>query len=396
MKKRFLSLWILAALVCAMAFPGCTEPVPTAQQVPDSTAPSEQTSAPTEQKKLDRIAPVGEIPEEFQTVLAENSFYGVSAFAGRLLKTEITSMDPENRTVVHRVWMMDLYGKVLGEFSCSTDAACHVTTLTATADGGFLFVLGFYDHAYDRNTWASDKGFASRVIKCDREGALQFDTAISGIEGSGLAYCFEKDGKFYFFGDIQTPQTKNRGVYSPTDVYMAVLDANGTLLDSRCIPGSDFDSLITAEVCEDGFLLTISAQSDDGEFAGSDSGGYPVDWVFTVSDSFAVTEKKKETGRDYFDYRIGEKDGVPVYRSSVLLDGFDAGDPRAYIDYGDFYLIVSERETGIYENTPPMISSIWYYTETVYSGYSQDGVLLFRAAVDSSPDYDARVEDMAS
>ena len=85
-----------------------------------------------------------------------------------------------------------------------------------------------------------------------------------------------------------------------------------------------------------------------------------------------------------------------MYRSSVLLDGFDAGDPRAYIDYGDFYLIVSERETGIYENTPPMISSIWYYTETVYSGYSQDGALLFRAAVDSSPDYDARVEDMAS
>jgi hypothetical protein len=36
-----------------------------------------------------------------------------------------------------------------------------------------------------------------------------------------------------------------------------------------------------------------------------------------------------------------------------------------------------------------MISSIWYYRETVYSAYDADGKIIFRAAVDSSPDYDA-------
>jgi hypothetical protein len=55
-------------------------------------------------------------------------------------------------------------------------------------------------------------------------------------------------------------------------------------------------------------------------------------------------------------------------------------------------LLVSTNRTGIYENTPPYISRIWYYTETVYSAYDYSGNLLFRAAVDSTPDYDARIQ----
>ena len=62
------------------------------------------------------------------------------------------------------------------------------------------------------------------------------------------------------------------------------------------------------------------------------------------------------------------------------------------MDYGDSYLVVSENATGVYKNIPFAISSIWYYTETVYSLYDYSGKLLFRASVDSSPDYDARIE----
>ena len=88
-----------------------------------------------------------------------------------------------------------------------------------------------------------------------------------------------------------------------------------------------------------------------------------------------------------FDIWLGEVDGVPIYSNSNLFNGFDAGTPTAVIDYGDFYLIVSENDTGVYENTPSYISSVWYYTETVYSAYNKNGDLLFRASTDSSPDY---------
>ncbi len=339
------------------------------------------------QEELKKVEQVGEIPDTFKEVVENNVFKAVTAFDGRLLKAEICSVDEENKSVIHQVRMMDTYGKELAAYVCSTDDSYHVSTLTATDDGGFLFVLGFQDYSNFPNGWASDKGVASRVIKCDNYGNLQFDTLFEGIEGAALQYCFEENGQFYLFGELQTSETKTQGVYSPTDIYMAILDKDGRIMKSQCIAGSDYDILGVAEVSGDCFVLSVSSQSDDGEFVGSNSKGYPVDWIITVNDSLEVIDKKKESGRDFKDGRIGEKEGSPVYQSDNLLNGFDAGSPKAFIDYGNFYLIVSENITGIYENQPLMISSMWYYTETVYSAYDYNGELLFRASVDSTPDY---------
>lgn len=374
--KRYSPL-LCFLMVFAVLVSGCADEAPPAAQ--DGPKAVEQ---------------VGQVPEEFQAVVAENRFHGVAAFGDRVLKAEVVSEDEEARTVTHRVAMMDLYGQELAACTLSSDDACHIDTLTATGDGGFLFVLGFRDYARSQNEWASDGGFASRVVKCDASGNIQFDTALSETEGTALEFCFEKDGRFYFFGTVQTPETKTRGTYSATDIHMAILDDQGTVLKRSLIAGSDFDSLDAAEASDGGFVLSVSSQSEDGDFSGSGSGGYPMDWVITVSDALEVTAQEKRSGRAYSDRRIGELDGTAVYQSSELLEDFDAGRPTAFLDYGDFYLIVSENNTGSYENTPVFFSSIWYYTETVYSAYDADGTLLFRAAVDSSPDYDAIVEGL--
>ena len=142
--------------------------------------------------------------------------------------------------------------------------------------------------------------------------------------------------------------------------------------------------------------ISRSSQSDDGNFEGSRSKGYPKDWIFTVDDNLEIVRQKKKSGRDFDDGRIGEKDGAPIYKSNALLKNFDAGTPMAFIDYGDFYLIVSDNMTGIYENTPITISSIWYYTETVYSAYDNNGELIFRATVDSTPRYDSLIAKLIS
>ncbi len=330
----------------------------------------------------------------FDNIVANNLFKDITAFEKRLLKTEISSVDKEKRTVTHLIKLMDLYGNTLAEHECSVDDAYHVTTLTATQDGGFLFVLGFRDHAYEQNVWASDKGFASRVIKCDATGKVQFDATFNEITGSALNYCFEKDEKFYLFGETETPHTKTRGVHSPTDIYMTVLDKKGNCLSTQLIKGSDYDSLASAEICDNGFLLSIESQSEDGDFIGSGSKGYPVEWIFTVNNNLEIIEKEMETGREYFDYKLGEKNRSPIYMSNTLFDNFDAGRPTAIINYDDFYLIVSEHNTGVYEKTPPYINSVWYYTETVYSAYDNSGNLLFRDSVDSTPDYDDMIVPM--
>lgn len=369
---------LCSILMVILILGGCTDEKMTA----DTGLAADRENYPT-------LQPVGQLPDEFEKVVENNEFKNIVAFDGRLLKTELSDVNEKDRTATQNVIMMDVYGNMLSSYSISSDDAYSVRTLIATEDGGFLFVLGFEDYAYGQSTWASDNGFASRIIKCDKRGKLQFDTALDGVEGDALRVCLEKDENYYFFGTMQTPETKTRGVYSCTDVYMSVLDKNGNFLKSQCIAGSDFDSLEEAEIGDNGFILSISSQSDDGDFSGSDSDGYPTDWIFYVNNDLEITKKQRQSGRDFFDIRIGEKEGSPVYMSDDLFKDFDAGMVTAFIDYGSFYMIVSERNTGEYENTPPMINSIWYYTETVYSGYDENANLIFRTMVDSSPDYDA-------
>lgn len=373
--KRF-SLFLCLLMVAAALLPGCKTEVP---------AVTRTDPAP--------VAQSGQVPEALRTVVAENLFCGATACSDRVLKAE--SVEQEARSVEHRVQMLDLYGNELAQCVLESDDSYHISTLTATEDGGFLFVLGFRDHALSQDIWASDNGYASEICKVDADGVIRFRTVLPQMEGAALEFCFEQEGKFYFFGNLQTPETQTRGTYSPTDIYMTVLDAEGEILDSRTIAGSDFDDLLAAEPTEEGFLLSVRSQSDDGDFTGSNSGGYGVDWVITVNTALEIVKQEKATGRSYQDRSsLGVLNGETVYPDSPLLADYDAGTPTAVLDYGEYHLIVSENTTGIYKNTPVFISSIWLYTETVYSGFSPEGELLFRSAVDSSPDFDAMAAEI--
>ena len=352
--------------------------------------------APTvpERKDLMPVEQVGIVPAEFENIVSDNLFYDVTAFADRLLKAQCISVDENAHTADYQVKMMDLYGNVLASCPYKTGDTHRIGTLTATRDGGFLFVSAFEDRAYEPNVWASDNGVTSHAVKCDKNGNIEWDASFDNYEGDALRFCFERDNKYYFFGDNQVPETKNRGVYSLTDIYMTVLSEEGKLIQDRRLSGSDFDDLENAEIVNGVFLLSIRSQSDDGDFAGSKSGGYGVKWTFELGEKLNIIDRKIAEGRDYFDDRLGEKNGVTIYASNQLFKEFDAGSPEAYIDYGDFYLIISVHATGVYEHTPKTISSIWYYRETVYSAYDQDGKLIFRSSVDSSPDYDSLVKEM--
>lgn len=334
--------------------------------------------------------PVGEVPLWLQGVMARNLFADVTVCDGCLLRRETLPAEKENQ-VIRRVQKLDLHGNELAACEITCDECYDIWAMTALKDGGFLFVLGFSDWATDRDSRASDDGFASRVIRCGADGQILFDTALPGLEGGALVYCFEtgegENAKYCLFGTAETPETKRRGIASPGDIYMLMLDARGAVLKERRFGGTDFDDLRVAERSGDGFLLSVWAQSEDGDFAGSGSNGYPVDWVITVNDEFEVTAMEKRKGRSILNDPIGFRDGAPVYRDEAFPRGFDAGTPVALIDEGDVTLVVSENITGIYEDTPPYISAIWYYTETVYSGYDAEGRLLFRAAVDSTPEH---------
>ena len=332
--------------------------------------------------ELDRIEPYGTVPPEFQDII-KNNYFGsnVKAFSDRLIKTEQTLKAGENDKMTARIIMTDLYGAPLAQREVILEDYCSIETAIVTSDGGFLYVIG-YGGYYAPQT---GNDFSSRVIKCDSSGNVQFDTELDGIRGSALHYCFEEGDRYYFFG------TNHEYVYEMRDlrdVHIAVLNASGELIKTRTIGGSEEDYLSSAGISPDGFFeLSTRSYSNDGDYSGIGIYNSMLDdIIFSVDRDLNIVKKKVQDWRNLGDKkRIGEKDGSAVLRSDPLFEGFDAGTPIVYIDYGDFYLIVSNHATGPYPYQPPQISSIWYCYETVYSAYDTNGTLLFRSAVDDFP-----------
>ena len=334
------------------------------------------------------ITPVGTVPTAFESIIKENLFADATAFADCLLKWEHTEQG-------YLISMYGFDGVLLAQSSITADIEnLSVTALCATSDGGFLFGLGFYDHYNaDEQSWASESGVYSRIVKCDASGQTEWDITLDNYAGGMLDTCLELDGAYYFFGEQETPKTATLGVYSPTDIHITKLGLDGTVVKTAIVAGSDYDSLHNVKVQDGMFLLYCRSQSVDGDFSNA---SYDVsgEWEITVSTSLELLQMQ-EIEYTYESY-IGILDGRCITDEDKLFADFEDGRVTALVDYGEFYVVVSENVTGIYENTPPTISALWCYTETVCGAYDKQGDLLWKTAVDSSPPYDQMVEKFYS
>lgn len=322
------------------------------------------------------VEPVGTVPEEFRNIVDNNQFRSADAYADRLISCHYVS-DKE-----WLIEMVDFHGNSLAVHPVDIESTSHyVRNVIGTDDGGFLYTICFEDHVNPDGIWASESGVYSKIVRCDKSGDIEWVLTLEDYHSPMLSECFEAEDGFYFFGEQETPETKKLGVVSPTDIHLLKVSKDGTQNQSDIIAGSDYDQVYSAEYKDNVFLLYCSSQSSDGDFK---SAG---EYCITVDQELKVLSM--EPVDDVFmDFRIlGYIDGNPIRYSSKTVDNFSDGSIQSIIDYGDFYLIVSSNITGIYENTPPMISSLWYYFETVYGAYDEDGNILWKATVDSSPDY---------
>lgn len=329
------------------------------------------------------VTPVGNVPAAFEQIVKDNLFADATAFTDRLLKWEYTEHG-------YLISMYDFSGKLIASHSCTTDIdTFHISSLIATSDGGFLFGLGFYDHYNaDEQAWESEKGVYSRIIKCNADGQTQWDVKLENYTNQMLRECIELNGAYYFFGAQETPQTNTTGVSSPSDIHMMILDTDGSIKKASVLAGSDYDMFYNVNHQSDTFILQCRSQSKDGDYsdANYDTAGM---WEISLDANLQVLEMK-QIEHDCGDY-VGILDNNVIMSKDAILSNYPDGRVTALLDYGDYYLIISENITGIYENTPPTISSLWYYTETVYAAYDKQGILLWKAAVDSTPPYDQMI-----
>ena len=177
--------------------------------------------------------------------------------------------------------------------------------------------------------------------------------------------------------------------YGETDIYVLVLDSKGNVISQKYFGGSDFDYLYDAEERDDTFLLSVYSQSDDRDFAGSDYHndglhGMPPYYMVKLNEELKITEitEMKRADVNFYWNRVGEKDGRYIYAQDEMFSDYDAGRPGAYIEFVDYYLIVSNHPFGL-RPVPATVNSVHYYVETVYSAYDYSGKLIFRTAVDN-------------
>lgn len=336
------------------------------------------------------VEPVGTVPEAYVEVVQQNLLGSVQFMEGGLFTYH--SID-NGKTVFERI---DTKGQTMA--SCEIECGeLRVSTIAGTSDGGFLIALGLIDREVERGVWLSDSGVMSCVIKCAEDGTVEWVRELPDVTARMLLECYETASGYVFFGERENGR-RRRGYNPPTDLSCLTINTAGEFISLHTIGGSDFDSFDRSERTYWGYTIFASISSQDGDFAAF-AGRFrgTLSLRLEVNEDFNILSMKETDWQVGSADMIGSVDGQPVvfYRSYPnlgLLRDFDAGNPLLVLDEGDFVLVVSRNITGVYENTPIFVSAIWYYYETVYSAYTKDGRLLWRAAVDSSPDYDAWIQ----
>ena len=353
----------------------------TTSETPEQIAADSEAFRTFEEESLGHVAWVGTVPQEFSTVIETNAFAGAVAVPGGVLKAVSADADNDGRFDTADIFLMDPYGNEIGRCQYDLDGFHIIQTLTATSDGGFLFVYGFEDRALPTGGWGSEGGFESRIVKCAGSGEIEWTLSLPDCEGWALQFCLEKNGSYYVFGSKEAPETKRIGVYSITDVQILRVSAAGELEQTVLFSGSDYDWFQDVEPLSDGFLLYLSSQSSDGDFAYESGDGYEKSWKFVLDESLRCVSKEKTGGYWRGTDRVGALNGKTVYSDDAMFDGYDAGTVLLVLDYDSFYLIVSRNLTEEIE-TPPYVNARWYNSETVYSAFDKTGKLLWRSAVD--------------
>lgn len=333
--------------------------------------------------ELSKAEECGTVPEEYKAIIENDLLNGLriggcAAFGDRFL-TEKRS--EEGREIT----LYDSCGALLASRFISKDEIGDrfVDLLLATSDGGFIYAVEA-DMVSDSHGGAMIS--PACIVKCGADGEVEWTAEPEDIYVSELCCAFEREGAYYVFGEYgELPVGGYR------HILMLKLGPDGSELSRNTVAGSDFDSFCWAEETETGFRLHVDSQSRNGDFFPAKGEKPPYYGRYFIVETDMELEKKNVTlGKteycDRWHYFAGTLKGESIEQNRGMKGV--PGYVKLVLDRGDTYLIVSENNTGIFEHTPPTVSAIWYYTETVYSVFDKDGQLIARRAFDSSREWE--------
>lgn len=405
--KRFLILLIVVTAVLS----ACTSN----EHITQTSVPENTNETKPIELRID-TTPLWELSEETQRTIIDSELLinGVKTKEGYFLANNIPCP-------IATIEKYDNYGRKLWTKEYEYDyESVNIKHIIATKDGGFCFSI------YPSPNLSS---VAPAFIKCNKEGKIiwrldfEHNSVIDDIHEG-------KNDDILIFSSFRS----NSGLDS---IYSLRIDSSGTLIEEKTLGGSDFDWIRkTYDFGDIGTLALIATQSSDGTFAASND-GYPVEvlalfdddlnikWHHTIDNFWCNTcivsggfiymstygdnsiQKLDQKGellweqphsKDGFEF-VGEyKDMLVTYGSNKLTFIDDTAKVIDYIPftygttikglvpYDEGFLVISERITGKIK-TPEYVSAQWYKTELVYTGYDQEGNVVWQEAHDNTPEH---------
>jgi hypothetical protein len=320
------------------------------------------------------IEHIGEVPKEFVDIINQNVFADIQISGGKVIKYA----DPP-----YNIEVYDLSGKLLHRIDIQTDVPefwYYEHKVHSLSDGTYLFVVPY------QVTYSSQgKNIINdRVVRFDENGKVIFDIDLD-IKASGFEFFAETDDA-YILAD---------GSYQRRYCHFIKIDKSGKITKKIEMGGDEYDRLYVVRYVNGTLYALMRNRSLTGR------SNVPVVTVKFDSDLNVIGYADREN----FPYKERDTHTFEyTYVSEFLESRFPdkeketeapSGMPHlatAVIEYDDFILLVSEHDTKHYYPLL-LMSTPFSFTETVYTAYSHDGEILWRAAVDST-DYEslARLE----
>jgi len=312
------------------------------------------------------------------------------------------------------------------------DAILRLSHLIIAASTDDSFVIGF---SFERYWTVEGSVYYDPVLaKCDKNGDLLWHKEYKGFESTAFKKIFiRSDGKIITIGTTKQPGTDRQA-----DIYVSMLKPDGQVINEKYYGGPEMMELFRDAGYIDGIGLAamIDAQSGGNYFSSPiggnllvlfDDDNLNIKWSLAIPLFFrmavtneavyllklssvtpdSILRKIDFNGKIVFDETIDHRGAVAANfvgnsryglliqnedkelvfyqdKSSAMTIEFNDGKAYRIMELDDGFIIVSVKVTGILP-TPIYISTIWFSTDIIYSGYDANGKLLWRYAYDNTP-----------
>ena len=320
------------------------------------------------------LKPIGEVPQKFKKIV-ENDLFGGADYANGIVYTVSNDDD-----YVY-VNFYDKYGETLSEVKLERGGEYYpaVHEIHPTLDGNYIMVFDSSRRSVDGKWVVRPQKF----VRFSLDGEVLSETVLGNDFVGELGHFFETDSGYIFVGDCDAEKV---GTITTNDIALLKLDFDGNIVKFVQDGGNHHDRISRVEQTKRGIKVYFYMNTSSTEPGGYKLYEYDNDLKLILQKDI---EEDDIPGMNPYYYISG----TPYYSYEDFFTDFDDNKSSCVeiIEYDDFVLFVSahytfnEYERVTFRSTIPYY---WHCNETVYTAYSYDGEIIWRATADST-DYEA-------